>query len=241
MKRYILGLLACLCGLIALAQTDEPAMRREFDDAFMHPEADSLAADRQRKAPRLADSLRVASLPSSASGLSIPFLPSSTALSPAVPYTSAWASPWGSFGADFPAWRLHEGLNAQFGMSATVGLGKHAPSGVGFGQSVALAYVFPLKDRLFAAAGVYANHFDWGGWRTTGAGLAGLVGYELSDICTLYAFGSKSFVPRRSDLRFHGRPLPIYHFEPKERLGAAAEFKVGENAVIGISVEHVGY
>ena len=63
----------------------------------------------------------------------------------------------------------------------------------------------------------------------------------LADICTLYAFGSKSFVPRRSDLRFHGRPLPFYHFEPKERLGAAAEFKVGENAVIGISVEHVGY
>ena len=94
MKRYILSLLACLCGLIALAQTDEPAMRREFDDAFMHPEADSLATDRQRKAPRLADSLRVASLPSGANGLSIPFLPSSTALSPAVPYTSAWASPW---------------------------------------------------------------------------------------------------------------------------------------------------
>ena len=52
MKRYVLSLLACLCGLIALAQTDEPAMRREFDDAFMHPEADSLAADKQRKAPR---------------------------------------------------------------------------------------------------------------------------------------------------------------------------------------------
>ncbi len=241
MKRFALCLLVCLTALWSAAQTDQPSMRREFDDAFMHPEADSLAAGKQRKEVRLADSLKMAQLPAEQTDLYLPFYLASPALSPAVPYASAWASPWGSFGNDFPAWRLHEGLNSQFGLNATVGLGKHAPRGVGFGQSLALAYAFPLKDRLFAAAGVYANHFDWGGWRTTGAGFAGLVGYELSDICTLYAFGSKSFVPRRNDLRFHGRQLPIFRFEPKERLGAAAEFKVGENAVIGISVERVGY
>ena len=63
-------------------------------------------------------------------------------------------------GGDF-GWRLHEGFNAQFGMSLTAGLGKHAPRGVGFGQSAAFAYVWPLSKKLSFAAGITATNFNW--------------------------------------------------------------------------------
>ena len=53
-------------------------------------------------------------------------------------------SPWfmGSYGS---AWDLHEGFNAQLSLSVAAGIGKYAPSGVGFGQSGAFAYAAPLS------------------------------------------------------------------------------------------------
>lgn len=40
----------------------------------------------------------------------------------------------GTLTGDWTGWRLHEGFNAQLGMSLTAGIGKHAPRGVGFGD-----------------------------------------------------------------------------------------------------------
>ena len=154
---------------------------------------------------------------------------------------SPWGCAWMPDAWGLSPWPLHEGMNAQFGMSLTVGLGKHAPKGVGFGQSAALAYVLPLDNRWSLAAGVYARNMDWGGWHTTDGGVTGIVGYRLSEAVSLYAYGSKSFLPTDRRFRFRQPLAPTYLFEPKERIGAAAEFKLGENAVIGVSVEHNKY
>lgn len=217
-------LLLLLLPLQAAAQTDGKAMKREFGDPFM--QADSLAADSLAR-----PTSPTATLPR------LPLSPYATPMLSASPWGCAWMpDAWG-----LSPWPLHEGMNAQFGMSLSVGLGKHAPKGVGFGQSAALAYVLPLDNRWSLAAGVYARNMDWGGWHTTDGGVTGIVGYRLSEAVSLYAYGSKSFLPTDRRFRFCQPLAPTYLFEPKERIGAAAEFKLGENAVIGVSVEHNKY
>ena len=149
-------------------------------------------------------------------------------------------SPYSSY-IDGSSWRLHDGFNAQFGMSLSVATGKHAPKGVGFGQQAALAYVVPVTPKLSIAAGIYASNLDWGAWRRTDVGIGGTVAYQVNDRINLYAYGTKSFVPRTNDFKFRRDPFPLYLEQQRERIGAAAEFKIGENAMIGISVEHASY
>lgn len=142
---------------------------------------------------------------------------------------------------DGSAWRLHEGFNAQFGLSLSAGLGKHAMKGVGFGQNAAFAYVAPITPKLWVAAGIFASNLDWGSWRRTDVGIGGMMAYDVSERVNLYVYGSKSFVPRAGDFSFRHDPFPIFLEQPRERIGAAAEFKVGNNAMIGVSVEHRRY
>ena len=226
MKRFLLFCFALFCGSLVWAQTNDTARKRDFNDAFMHASPDSLRED-------------TLSLPVSPSDfdLSLPLLPASPSPCFCSPMGYSWAPDyWGG-----TPWRLHEGLNAQFGMSLSVGLGKHAPSGVGFGQSLAMAYALPIKGRFSVAAGVYAHHMDWGGWRSTDAGIAGIVGYKVNSCVSLYAYGSRTFLPKEKDFRFRHNVFPLYWGEPKERVGAAAEFKLGTNGMIGVSVEHRSY
>lgn len=149
-------------------------------------------------------------------------------------------SPYGSPTLD-SSWRLHEGFNAQFGLSMSTGLSKHSPRGVGFGQAAAFAYVVPITSKLSVAAGIYANNWDWGSWHRTDVGIAGVVAYEVNERISLYAYGSKSFLPRLSNQTFRRDPFPAFLEHQRDRIGAAAEFKIGQNAMIGISVEHSSY
>ncbi len=146
-------------------------------------------------------------------------------------------APW-DYGLAGPSWRLHEGFNAQLSLSLTAAFGKGAPSGVGFGQSVALAYALPLNKRFDVAAGLYAGHLDWGSYQGTEAGIAALFRYRLTDAISLYAYGSKRLAPSRS---LHHSFFPLYLPMPKDRIGAMAEFKIGNNAMIQVSVERNSY
>lgn len=143
-------------------------------------------------------------------------------------------SPWfmGSYGS---AWDLHEGFNAQLSLSVAAGIGKYAPSGVGFGQSGAFAYAAPLSKRFSFAGGAYVQHFDWGPYRHTDVGVAAVLGFRVNDVVSLYAYGAKSLNPYRYDAL--GCCLPYYMQDYRDRIGAMAEFRVSEKASIQISVE----
>jgi len=146
-------------------------------------------------------------------------------------------SPWtNDYGFD---WRLHDGFNAQLSMSLTVGGGQKNLKGIGFGQSAAFAYVRPLSSRFDVAIGVYADNMTWGGYRATDGGVAATLRYRASDVVSLYAYAAKSFLPN-SKRRFLGF-FPYGYPVPTERVGAMAEFKVGQNASIQISVEKRDY
>lgn len=251
-----------------MAQTDEPAQRREFSDAFMQAEDRQVDSLRRLEALAGLDSLRPAApagtLTAEAStGLSLPLTIPDFGLSP---YYNGFGG-WGFGGYDLPgsSWRLHEGFNAQFSLSMSAAFGRHAPSGVGFGQAAAFAYALPLTDKLTAAAGLYARNMDWGRLHQTDVGFAAMLGYQVNDRINLYAYASTSFLPRSefkspmrlaapssfdpaspfrlgaTDYLMHRRTMPYLWQEPRTRVGAAAEFKIGNNAMIGVSVEHVSY
>ncbi len=217
-----------LIGLLqsAEAQSTDPTQHRQWNDAFI---------EQQRAIYRdslLRDSLSLAG--QKANELSMPWNTTVNSL-----------GGYGLNGYDYNdfGWRLHEGFNAQFGMSVSAGLGKHAPKGVGFGQTAAFAYVHPITNKLSFAVGLTATNFKWGGWQRTDVGIGGVLAYKVNDNINLYAYGQKSFMPRDRSLfgRFRSDPFPFYFAQPDSRIGAAAEFKIGNNAMIGISVERREY
>ena len=145
--------------------------------------------------------------------------------------------PWymGTYGT---MWNLHEGFNAQLGMSLMAGLGKHAPSGVGFGQTANLAYAMPLGKGFSVAAGLYLQNMDWGAYSQRDVGLSAVLGYQINDIVSVYAYGTKSFMPNREPSVMAS---PFYPDNFRDRIGAMAEFKIGENAKISVSVERSSF
>ncbi len=224
MKHLCLFIICLLATCTLHAQTDGATQHRQWNDAFMQVQQDSLDSDSLSLAGKVANSR-----------LPLPWN---------VPVLSMGAYGLGGIlpnGYD-PSWRLHEGFNAQFGLSLTAGLGKHAPKGVGFGQSAAFAYVVPLSKRLSVAAGITATNFDWGMWRMTNVGVGGVLAYQLSDRINLYAFGQKSFLPRATTFQQQRKlHFPVFFDQPTSSFGAAAEFKIGNNAMIGVSVERREY
>lgn len=152
-------------------------------------------------------------------------------------------TPWSLGGPGM--WSLHEGLNANVGFSVSVGLGKHSPSGAGFGEHFAAAYATPFgKDKRWVGAlGFYVNRLDWDRFHNTEAGVAGLLGYRVNDRCSVYAYGTYNFLPDLSHgpnpyvMRYGAYPGgwgTAYPFDPYSQLrssiGAAVEFKLGDDA-----------
>ena len=224
--KHLLLIIALLLSAAVRAQDVETVpQHRQWDDAFMQQQRDTLPSDTLAavEQPRLS--------------LALPW-------QTPVPELGAYGlGGIAAFGDNAFTWRLHEGFNAQFGLSVTAGLGKHAPRGAGFGQTAAFAYLVPLGKKFFAAAGLMANNFDWGAFRRTDVGIGGVLAYQPSDRVTLYAYGQKSFLPRTSgihNLRHGGFLLSPFEI-PRDRIGVAGEFKIGNNAMIGISVERAGY
>ncbi len=235
MKQFLIALFCLIGSFVGLhAQTDIPAQRRIWDDAYMQEQRrqyDSLMADTIPLAAQAANERLNLRWNNPSLGLG------------GYGLGAYGLGGWGSaYGLDNFGWRLHEGFNAQFGLSLSAGLGKHAPSGVGFGQTAAFAYVAPLTKKLSVAAGLFATNYDWGSWRSTNVGIGGVLAYQVNDKISLYAYGQKTFLPQKSLFsEFHRNPFPAFFDQPRDVIGAAAEFKIGENAMIGISVERRTY
>lgn len=147
-----------------------------------------------------------------------------------TPFSMYGMSPYG-----YMDWGLHKGFNASLGMSVTFSPGQWAPSGVGFGQNAAFMYAVPITDRLSVAAGIYASHFDWGFVNYKNVGFAGVAAFKVNDRISVYAYGNKSFMPKRS-LSYY--PLP--NFAP-DRVGGMVNFKLGESSSISFGVEGIRY
>ncbi|MBW9200511.1 hypothetical protein EVD32_11660 [Bacteroidales bacterium SW299] len=157
-----------------------------------------------------------------------------------APVLSAGTVPFSMYGITpfdyaYTAWELHKGFNASVGLNVTFSPSRYAPSGAGFGQNAAFMYAVPVTDRLSVAAGIYANNFNWGFIDYRNVGFAAVAAFKVNERVSLYAYGNKSFMPKRSALYY---PLP--DFAP-DRLGGMVNFKLGESSSISFGVEGVRY
>ena len=155
------------------------------------------------------------------------------------------------------SWPLHQGFNAQLSMNVTTAFGKGAPSGVGFGQSIALAYAAPVSKKVNVAIGVHAQNMDWGTYHHNNVGVSAAVTYRPNENVYVTGYVVKNFGPRRvrpiskpcaslyplrpATLAFGPQrfsPNPYFYDDFSTRIGASAEFKIGEHSYIHVSFEH---
>ena len=120
-------------------------------------------------------------------------------------------------------------------MNITFSPSRYAPSGVGFGQDAAFLYAVPLTKRFSVAGGIYASNLDWGFIDYRNVGVAAIAAFKVNERISLYAYGNKSLMPKRSPLYY---PLP--HFAP-DRFGGMVNFKLGESSSISFGVEGIRY
>ena len=151
-----------------------------------------------------------------------------------------FSRPMGWSGYDAFIAPLHEGFNAQFSLSAIMGMGHHAPSGVGFGKDIQMAYAGPIKDRLSYTLGAVASLLDWGRLNYQQVGVGGSLNAAVSDRVMLSLTGYKSlsnsgghygcgFGPGAGYMPWCGDGLDHY-------IGAAAMFKVSDAFFFQVSV-----
>ena len=216
-------LLCCFCSLSGFAQTD--ATVRQSASGNEAVPKDTLATD-------VPYTLTSAGFQPELTGFVPSFQPTAYGIHGYGPYYD------GSAGTN---WQLHEGFNAQFAMGMTCGFGSNRVKGVGFGQSAAFAYVMPVTSKFHIATGIYASNFDWGPWHTTDVGISGVLAYQLTDRWSVFAFGSKSFIPKQDTFRANSLSVPLYWTRPSSRFGAAAEYKFSEHFKMGFSVERIEY
>lgn len=155
------------------------------------------------------------------------------------------------------SWPLHQGFNAQLSMNVTTAFGKGAPSGVGFGQSIALAYAAPVSKKVNVAVGVHAQNMDWGAYHHNNVGVSAAVTYRPNENVYVTGYVVKNFGPRRvrpiytpcaslyplrpASLAFGPQrfsPHPYLYDDFSTRIGASADFKIGEHSYIHVSFEH---
>lgn len=142
-----------------------------------------------------------------------------------------------SFLPDHTPWILHNGFNAQFGLSVSAAFGGHAPKGTGFGQHATFAYMHPVGKKGQLAAGIYAVNLDWGRYKYTDIGLSALYVHEFSERFTLYAYMSKRLTGH-DDFR----PVqPACCGTPDFSTGIGMNHKISEKIDVGLSVSFEKY
>lgn len=139
------------------------------------------------------------------------------------------------FYSGYGLWDLHEGFNASLNMSVFASFGKNRFPGVGFGTGVSAMYAHALTDRLTLAVGGSYDRISWNGFNENRFGINLLAGFQLTDRISLYAYGSKVFIPKQGN----GFRLPpmIWMNNYTERFGAMVHFKVSDAVSVSVSVE----
>lgn len=82
---------------------------------------------------------------------------------------------------------------------------------------------------------MYASNFNWGGINYRNVGITGIAAFKVNERISLYAYGNKSLMPKRSPYYY---PMP--NFAP-DRIGGMINFKFNESSSISIGVEGIKY
>ena len=137
----------------------------------------------------------------------------------------------------YNTWDLHSGLNVNIGMRAMMEFGKNSLSGVGIGENVALMYAGTFKrvPRLSYAAGIYVDNINWGNYTSRSAGLSAMLGYQIDEHWSTFAYVQKSLVHSNTFCRpwnYHGAEVA------KDAIGAALRYNFSPGTFIQLNVEY---
>lgn len=133
------------------------------------------------------------------------------------------------YGYDWNFFPIHEGMNASLSMSAAIGLGGDAPSGVGFGRNLHLAYAGALNKRTSYILSASTAQMDWGGFHYNQAGIGGALNFALNDRMSISVEGYKDLV----------RPnafLTNQYLHRDNYLGGALNMKISNALFIQVSL-----
>lgn len=100
---------------------------------------------------------------------------------------------------------LHQGVNVRVDLTAMAGFGSGAPRGAGFGRSIDVIYVSPLRNKWNYTLGLSTAGLNWGGIQYNDVGISGSVNYYPSENVSLALYGYKSLLSNA-----HHR-LPFYY------------------------------
>lgn len=151
-------------------------------------------------------------------------------------------------------WHLHEGLNLQLDLGATIGFGRNNPFRNGaFHTDVSALYLGKGNDRLSYAGGLTLSHLRCQGESYLTATAEGILAYKLTDRLTALAFASvtaslagddgnrmmmrDSFYPYYSPYyaaMYSPTDLAPYAM-PGIMMGGGLNYKVTENLHVGVS------
>jgi len=134
---------------------------------------------------------------------------------------------WGGY----DLWNLHPGLNASFGMSVTVGLGKHSYPGAGFAQNLSVMYATQISNKFSLAVGGYYNHLNWNNTEFNDVGISAVLGYHIDEKWDAFVYAQKSFINPKL-------PMPMrYMGDIGDRIGTMVSYKITPSTTISVSVE----
>ena len=130
---------------------------------------------------------------------------------------------------------LHTGLNASLSMFASVGLGHHSPSGVGFGKSVSFAYAKQFEKRWTYVVATNANTLKWGGINWNQLTLGGELSYAYSDRLSFSIVGYKELVHPNSLMPCYYNLTHPFMLNHDSYVGGAVNMKFNDNFFMQVS------
>ena len=152
---------------------------------------------------------------------------------PAPPISTYLPGAYNNFYPDYADrfWELHKGVNAQ--ISAFASFGNHRS------QSVSLGYAAPIGKHFTVAGSVFLTHYQMGASHNADVSASASVSYKPNDRLTLYAWIQKSFTPHRPLMP---PPAWTYYLDtPRDAVGFAAEYRIGESAWLSVCFEAARY
>ena len=132
-------------------------------------------------------------------------------------------------------WELRRGVNVH--LSAGVSVGSHRSALMS--QQIAVGYAAPVGKHFTVAAGVSATHYSYGSSHGADITASASLAYQPNDRLNLYAWVQKSFTPQRPLMP---PPAWTYYLDtPRDAVGFAAEYRIGDSAWLSVSFEASRY
>ena len=142
---------------------------------------------------------------------------------------------------------LHQGLNVSLSASVMAGIGKHAPKGAGFAQSLQATYLTPINNKLSLMLGGYISNLNWGDLNARYAGVYGELSYQFNEHWEAHVYGQKNiagntgYIPGLYSAGYWGSGFPPYWggAGAVDRIGAGVRYMPNPSLSFEVNVENV--